>query len=90
MRTISYAATRYGYYVQVIDGGRPIFEYTAGNSQHDSQAFIAPDSAGAVSHSQVRRWARQTAEEMAEELMANRGEYDPDLEAQLEPCEAVR
>ena len=90
MRTISYAATEYGYCVQVIDGGRPIFEYTAGNSQHDSQAFIAPGSPGAVSRLQLRRWAKQTAEEMADELLANRVEYDPDLEAQLDPCETVR
>jgi hypothetical protein len=90
MRTVSYAATRYGYYVQIMEGNRPIFEYTAGNSQHDSQAFIAPGSPGAVSRSQLRRWAKQTAEEMAEELLANRVEYDPDLEAQLEPCEMVR
>ena len=90
MRTVSYAATRFGYVVQVIDNGEVISEYTAGNSQQDSQAFIAPGSPGAVSRSQLRRWAKQTAEEMAEELLANRVEYDPDLEAQLEPCEAVR
>jgi len=90
MRTVSYAATKYGYYVTVDDGGTPIFEYTAGNSQHDSQAFIAPGSPGAVGRSQLRRWAKQTAEEMAEELLANRVEYDPDLEANLDPCETVR
>jgi hypothetical protein len=90
MRTVSYAATKYGYCVRVKIGSSPIFEYTTGNSQHDSQAFIAPGSPGAVSRSQLRRWAKQTAEEMAEELLANRVEYDSDLEAQLEPCETVR
>ena len=90
MRTISYAATRHGYCVQVIDGGEVVYEYTAGNCRTESQAVIAPGSPGAVSRSQLRRWAKQTAEEMAEELLANRVEYDPDLEAQLDPWETVR
>lgn len=68
----------------MIANGEVIQEYAAGNCQTDSQAFIDPGSPGAVSRSQLRRWAKQTAEKMAEELLTNRVEYDPDLEAQLE------
>lgn len=31
MQVVIYAATRYGYCVQVIDGGDIVYEYTAGN-----------------------------------------------------------
>ena len=92
MQTISYAATSYGYCVQLIDNGEVVSEYAAGNCLTESQAVIAPGSPGAVSRSQLRRWARQTAEEVADEwrLRHEHVRYDPDLEAQLEPCETVR
>jgi hypothetical protein len=92
MKTISYAATRFGYCVQVTDGGEVVYEYTAGNCRSESQAVINPGSSGAVSRSHLRRWARQTAKETAEEwrIPAKEVVYAPDLEAQLEPCRTVR
>ena len=83
MRTIIFAANSLGYCVQVIDNGEVIHEYAGGNCPTESQADLAPDSSGVISRSQLRRWAKQTAEKMAEELLANRVEYDPDLEVQL-------
>jgi len=90
MRTIAFAATRYGYCVQVIDGGMVVYEYTAGNCPTESQTVVAPGSPVAVSRSQLRRWAKQTADQIASDwrIPLNRVEYDPDLETQLDaiPC----
>ena len=38
MQTVIYAATKYGYSVQVVDGNGIDYEYTAGNHQLESQA----------------------------------------------------
>ena len=67
MQTILYAATSYGYCVQVIDGGEIVYEYTAGNHQRESQTFVDPRSPNAVRPSQLKRWAKQTADQIAEE-----------------------
>ena len=86
MRTIIYAVTSMGYSVQVLDGSEVVYEYTAGNCQTESQAVLNPGSPGAVSRSQLRRWAKQTADQIANEwrIPLNRVEYDPDLEAELD------
>ena len=42
MQNVIYAATGYGYCVQVIDGGEVVYEYSAGNHQQESQAFVDP------------------------------------------------
>ena len=90
MKSVIYAATRHGYSVQAIDGEEIVYEYTAGNCQTESQAVLNPDSPGAISRSQLRRWAKQTADQIAEErgIPANQIEYDPDLETELDamPC----
>ena len=89
MQTVIYAATKYGYAVQVVDGNGIDYEYTAGNHQWESQAVTAPRSHNAVKLSQLRRWARQTEGEIAEKrgVPANRVEYDADLEATLKEWE---
>ena len=91
MKTIRYAATRYGYCVQVIDDGEIVYEYTAGNCQTESQAVIDPSSRSRQTSTTSKRWAKQTADQIAEErgIPISRVEYDPDLEAQLEQCETV-
>jgi len=90
MKNVIYAANDQGYCVQVIDDGTVIYEYTAGNCPTESQAVLNPDSSGAVSRSQLRRWARETADQIANEwrIPLNRVEYDPDLEAEMDaiPC----
>ena len=85
MQTIIYAATRYGYCVQVIDSGKIAHEYAAGNCWNESQTVIDPKSSGAANLSQIKRWAVQTAKEIAKErgISANQIEYDHDLEASL-------
>jgi hypothetical protein len=85
MQNVIYAATGYGYSVQVIDGGEVVYEYMAGNHQRESQTFVDPRSSNAVRLSQLRRWAKQTAGEIAKErkISAKQIEYDADLEAQL-------
>ena len=90
MRSVIYAAIRCGYCVHVIDGGEIVYEYTAGNHQRESQTSVDPRSPNAVNLRQLKRWARQTADQIAEErgIPANQVEYDPDLETQLDaiPC----
>ena len=86
MQNVIYAATGYGYSVQVIDGGEVVYEYMAGNHQRESQAFVDARSPQAVRLSQLQRWAKQTAGEIANErrIPASRIEYDADLEAALQ------
>ena len=89
MQSVIYAATRYGYAVQVVDGGEIVHEYTAGNHQLESQAVTSPRSRNAVKLAQLRRWAGQTAGEIAQNrgIPASRIEYDADLEATLKEWE---
>lgn len=84
-QSVSYAATRFGYCVQVIDDGEVAYEYTAGNHQKDSAMAVAPGSPGAMTLAQLKCAAKRTAEEIAEErgIPISRIEYDTDLEAQL-------
>jgi hypothetical protein len=85
MKTISYAATDQGYCVQVIDGGQILYEYTAGNHQKESQTFVDPSSPNAVTLRQLKRWAKQTAGEIAteHEILAHQIGYDAALEAAI-------
>ena len=90
MKSVIYAATRCGYCVQVIDGGEIVYEYTAGNHQRESQTFVDPSSPNAVNLRQLKRWAKQTAGEIAHarSIPAQRIEFDPDLQTELDaiPC----
>lgn len=92
MRAVIYAATRSGYCVQVIDGGEVVYEYTAGNHQRESQTAVNPCSPNAVRLSQLKRWAKQTAGEVANEreIPAKRVAFDADLEAQLKEQDEQR
>ena len=90
MPNVNYAATRWGYAVQVIDGGQIVYEYTAGNHQRESTAVIDPRSTNAVTLRQLRRWAKQTAGELANERGIRQVQHDPDLEAQLQEENAQR
>ncbi len=90
MQTVIYAATRYGYCVQVNDGGEIVYEYSAGNCQQESQTVVAPSSRNAVSLRQLKRWAKQTAGEIAKERGITTVEFDPDLEATLKDQDEQR
>jgi hypothetical protein len=92
MQTISYAATRWGYSVQVVDQSRIVYEYSAGNHQNESTAVVNPRSPNAVKLRQLKRWARQTAGQIARErgIPPKQIAHDPDLEAQLKEEDAGR
>lgn len=65
---IGWKADEWDYDVSVIDANtsRLIYKYTAGNSPWDSQQSVAAESG--VGEAQLREWARETAEEIADEL----------------------
>lgn len=85
MQNVIYAATSFGYCVQVIKNGEVIYEYTAGNHRCESQTIVDPKSPQAVKLPQIKRWAKQTAREIANErgIAPGRIEYDPDLETTI-------
>jgi hypothetical protein len=84
MPSVLYAATRYGYCVQVIDGGQIVDEYSAGNCWQESSSVIDPSCPHAVPVPQLKHWAKQTAREIARErkIPAKQIAYDPDLETE--------
>jgi hypothetical protein len=92
MQAIIYAATRFGYTVQVIDAGQIVCEYSAGNCEKESSTVVEPGSPGAVRLRQLKHWAKQTAGEIAEKraIPATRIEYDADLESTLKDQDAQR
>ena len=92
MQTVAFAATRFGYCVQVIQGFDVVYDYTAGNHRGESQTFVDPRSPNAVPLRQLRRWAKQTAGEVANErgIPADQIAFDPDLESQLKEHDEQR
>jgi hypothetical protein len=64
---VSYSVDRHGYTVRVYDhDAREIDEYSAGNSPLDSQGYVPLDrKEPRVSVPTLRRYARQTAQDMA-------------------------
>jgi hypothetical protein len=84
MQNVIYAATRYGYCVQVHDGGKVIDERSAGNCWRESPTIIDPQSPHAVRRHVLRCWAKQTAGQIAKErgIPPKQIAYDADLECQ--------
>jgi hypothetical protein len=81
---VKYFATPFGYSVTTYTAdGRPVDEYTAGNSRKCSQTYLAPGTDGAVPEKQLRTWAEATAFETAENngLSRDKVSYDEDGEA---------
>jgi hypothetical protein len=69
---VCYSVTRTGYDVRVYDPDMNEVEtYEAGNSAFDSQAYVDPDDGAALDEETLRKYARQTAEEMAEQYGIN-------------------
>jgi hypothetical protein len=85
MQNVIYAATRYGYCVQVHDGGKVVHSYSAGNCWKESSSIIDPNSHHAVRRHQLRCWAKQTAGQIAKErsISPKQIEYNADLESQI-------
>lgn len=79
-KVVLWAATPFGYGVQLIEGGKIIDEYTAGNSPFDSTERLWPAHPDAVEPDELRRMAEQTAREMADGADVDECE---DLEAEL-------
>lgn len=92
MPNVIYAASRYGYCVQVIEGGEVVYECNEGNHPRESHTVINSCSPYAITLGQLRRWARQTANQIAEErgIPSERVEHDADLEAQLKEQDEQR
>lgn len=90
MRTVQYAATRYGYCVQIVQDGEIVLGYSAGNCLLESQTVVAPRSRNAISLCQLKRWARETADGIARKQRISRVRYDPDLEKELREEDAGR
>jgi hypothetical protein len=84
-RNLIYAATQFGYIVQVLDASEVLYEYSAGNCWQESQTFIEPGTLNSVNRPQLKLWAKQIAGEIArvEGIPAERIAYDPDLETTL-------
>jgi hypothetical protein len=64
---VCYSVSRAGYDVRVYDPDMNEVEtYEAGNSRWDSQAYVEPRTPDALDLRTLKRFARQTAEEMAD------------------------
>jgi hypothetical protein len=64
---VGYTVTDYGYDVNVYsEAGLPIETYNAGNSRWDSQAYVEKGDPARLTKNTLRRFAKQTAGEMAE------------------------
>ena len=85
MQTVVYAATRYGYCVQVIDGEQVVYECSGGNCWKESPTIIDPGSPHAARRHLLRCWAKQTAGQIAKErgIPPKEIKYDADLESQF-------
>ena len=86
---VAWAATRRGYTVQTHVDGEVTDEYNGGNNPHDSIVRLHPDDPDAIPLRTLKRYARQTALETADELgvpRENVGE-DDDLKTALEDNE---
>jgi hypothetical protein len=78
---VAYGANAQGYVVQTIQDGRVVDEYHAGNAVKESTTYVKPRSRYAVTLRQLRKWAKQTAGEIAAELGEHVPiEHDPDLD----------
>lgn len=69
---VGYQVDRTGYTVRVYDAdSNEVAEYSAGNHPGDSQVYLPADSKGRVPLPTLRKFARQTAEDMAGEYGIN-------------------
>jgi len=69
---VDYSVNRNGYDVRVYDDdANEVEAYSAGNSRWDSQAYVEPRTPDALDLRTLKKFARQTAEEMAGEWGIN-------------------
>lgn len=80
---ILYAATAYGYTVQLLAGDEIVEEYSFGNHANDSTASVPLHDPAALGIRTIRRFARKTAYELGREKGIGLIEYDHDLEDAL-------
>lgn len=64
---ILYAADEDGYTVRVMEGNETVDEYNSGNNPFESTSWIDPADLDAVPVRTLRRYARETALDMAQE-----------------------
>jgi hypothetical protein len=84
-RHILYAATAYGYTVQLLAGNEVVEAYSFGNHANDSTASVPPHSPNALDIRTIRRFTKKTAYELGREknIPIESIEYDADLEDAL-------
>ncbi len=82
-KIICYAASPYGYAVQVVKGGNLIDEQHFGNLSQDSTETVSPDSPYAVSEDELLAMAERAAKEIAAEHGVDAVFYDEDLANEL-------
>jgi hypothetical protein len=80
---VLYAFSPTCYRVDVYDGATLVDTYAAGNHPACSQSYLPLDDPQAVPLWQLREWARETAERLAEQHGATSVEYDDDLASEL-------
>lgn len=69
---VGYAVDRGGYSVTVYDpDSHEVYRYDAGNHPNDSQVYLGEDGKGRVPLPTLRKWARQTAHDIAAEWSIN-------------------
>lgn len=69
---VGYTVHAYGYDVRVYDpDSHVVEEYNAGNNRLDSQGYVEPGNPDRLPKGTLRRFARQTAQEMASEYGIN-------------------
>lgn len=81
--TVVWNADASGYRVAILRGAEIVEEYAAGNNPHDSMQPASPGYP-TVPQSTLRKWARQTALEMAEEAGIPSASVTRDKELEVE------
>lgn len=90
-KSVAYGASRYGYKVTAYDAeNRPVQEYEAGNSRFDSGAYVEPGKGSSLPLQTLRRYARQTAGDIAAALGVPAERIGEDKDAAPDFSEAYR
>jgi hypothetical protein len=68
MNIVNYAANKFGYVVHALKSGKTIQFYQAGNHKLESATYVDPGSFYALSEDELLIMAKNTANEIAEEI----------------------
>ena len=84
-RTIGWACAWGGYKIEVYEGGKTIYTYSAGNSRHESQTYVERNSPNALPIEELRMLMKRTVSQLRHEfdVAADATQEDDDLAAGL-------